>query len=837
MALHPFVIEAGLKSQKEFEKKFKTEEDFFSQYPHMRPKVAANGYTLDAQGNTIDENGNVIPNPNAVTLNTQPSPAWQVQNPNSQETINQVYSGNQVQPAQGQSMGAGIAGFGMQAAKSAGQAINGAINALPSIISNFIPTNHNVKNRPLPLGYDNAAYGTGSNTMFANGGALDGNPIQDVQVEGNAIKPISPSFSMIGGNFHSEGGTDVAYNGQTVEMQKNEPITKTADGSVVAFGKMRNPLTGKLFENDAKALAKEENKVSKISTKADELLQSNTTLPYQAIKYNSGTVLSDAAKIKQKEIDTKKEIFSELQDNILQIADESGQKPKKVAESIKFAKNGVTLPKYKKGGKMDDCMANGGAMKYKTVTKNQNGIITTEEVPVWDEQPVQTEPIQYSQPFPAPTNPKKITYEHLHTGNQDVYSPVFSGLWNNHEMQQAFTNGAIPSNYNGTPTVNYANYQDLWNGVGQNYNSYQATPSNGQYVKRNDMINITQNMGKNSLAAKLPYFANGGTLAADGYEMLPPYMQTGFSRGQQILNPDMVSLTPAGMTDQNQLEPIDTFADYQPTIVPLNTNSPSTIPIGKQSTQIPSLADRNKLNFASLAPEIGAVLDKPDYVQGQYYTPDLTSPYRVSFQDQINQNQNNFAQIEKSVRNNPEALSSLASNIYDANNRVQAEEFRTNQGIANQVNNQNVAILNDAKKQNISLADQQYDRQAQALANTKANREAALNSISAKFLQNKAENNKIRLMESMSNFRTDDKGNVLNENGVPVYNYNGGGQTQTTSTLDKALFTRQDGTLDENAYNRALNAQQSIELQKERLAFEKQRQAQKTSSWFSNRKR
>lgn len=60
-----------------------------------------------------------------------------------------------------------------------------------------------------------------------------------IQVEDNNIKQISPNLFQILGKPHSEGGTDVQYLGQKVEMQSGEPISLNSQGDLVAFGKLK----------------------------------------------------------------------------------------------------------------------------------------------------------------------------------------------------------------------------------------------------------------------------------------------------------------------------------------------------------------------------------------------------------------------------------------------------------------------------------------------------------------------------------------------------------------------------------------------------------------------
>jgi len=178
--------------------------------------------------------------------------------------------------------------------------------------------------------------------------------------------------------------------------------------------------------------------------------------------------------------------------------------------------------------------------------------------------------------------------------------------------------------------------------------------------------------------------------------------------------------------------------------------------------KLPSLADKNKLSFADIAPEIGTLLSNiqgADFVQGQEYNPTLYTPYQMSFQDRINENNAQLKAMERMVPNNPSALSALAAQAYQANNAVLADQFRTNQGIVHDVINNNVGIINDAEMKNITLRDQQYARQAQAEANTRSQIFDAMSSISNKYSKNRKENIDIRLKETMfPNYRLSEDG-------------------------------------------------------------------------------
>ncbi len=837
MALHPFIKAAGLKSQAAFDKKYPTEEHFFSEFPHLKPKAAMGMEIEDPQMTELKKrlaqyeqiqpiNQQTPPTQQPITneamlgqgqpiqLNTnQFSQNWNVQNENSPETMQQVYAGrNRVQPitpeqpteqAPEQSQGfQGMSSLGMGmmgAAKQVGAAIGDTINALPSIISAIAPDNHRVRNKPLTLGYDPYTYGTGSRAMFANGGFVQGN--DGVQVENDQIQPLSNSFSVLTGASHQNGGVDLAYNGNVVEGQGGEPLSKDSAGDLTLWGKMRNPISNKLFENDAKDLAKEENKIMSLTKNSADI-----DPQIQPLKFNTQGVLADAQKIKLSELNNKKEIYSEMQNTILQIAKDNGKNPKSLSNKITIGKDGCKMPKMGSGGKL---------AKYKQYDPETAQVLEDNyDNLLW-------EGIVPLNTLAGQKSGKNNTFGDAYNTQVDKFNTIrklqgqepinnaraYQDAYNQEFLRntgQSFFQGNTPAGIDGkmgNKTSSTPFFRGRFNG------NKQASLTADQIAKMSD-TDFAAISGSN----KADFFKNNQNLGATWQ-----YDFTGQMEAPQTVNKQVANTYQPQQLQGVGTQPIPTEYDQ--------TADPNQI---VPNTYRPSLADRNKFNFASIIPEVAAALDKPDFVQGQQFTPDLLSPYRVSFQDQINQNQNTFSQVERSLRNNPEALSTLAANTYDANNRVQAQEFRTNQEIANQTANQNTSILNDAKKTNISLQDLQADRQAQAKANTDFNRQNALNSISSKFLQNKAENNKIRLMENFSNYRTDETGTLENFNNDPNFNYSGGNQIE--SNLKRSDFKN------EKDYQAALLNQQRLQLQTERLQMDKQKQAQKISLWNKRRR-
>jgi hypothetical protein len=155
-------------------------------------------------------------------------------------------------------------------------------------------------------------------------------------------------------------------------------------------------------------------------------------------------------------------------------------------------------------------------------------------------------------------------------------------------------------------------------------------------------------------------------------------------------------------------------------------------------------------------------------VDARFYHPQLRTPYDISYQDQLNENQADFNQLVDASGNNPQALSALAAQKYGANSRVLAEQFRANQAMKDQVYTGNINTLNDAQQRNLAIADQQYVRQAQAKSATKAVKQEAISSISNKIGQNRLENRTLQTYANMFPDYSFDKNYRIRHTGAPV---------------------------------------------------------------------
>ncbi len=182
-------------------------------------------------------------------------------------------------------------------------------------------------------------------------------------------------------------------------------------------------------------------------------------------------------------------------------------------------------------------------------------------------------------------------------------------------------------------------------------------------------------------------------------------------------------------------------------------------------------SDQEAFDYAQLYPEMNALAtNQLEPVQAQGFQPDLATPYDISYQDQLNANQADYNSMQKMVGYNPAAQGILNAQKYAANEKVLGEQFRANQAMQAGVYDANRQTLNNAKLKNLDIFDRQYVRQAEALSNTKATTQAALNSISDKIAKNKLENKTLGIYENLYNYRYDNKGRAINMN--PLFQSN-----------------------------------------------------------------
>ena len=189
---------------------------------------------------------------------------------------------------------------------------------------------------------------------------------------------------------------------------------------------------------------------------------------------------------------------------------------------------------------------------------------------------------------------------------------------------------------------------------------------------------------------------------------------------------------------------------------------------------LPYIRPTNKLPldpFQLMGEQLALATNVLEPVQAQTFKPMLeTRAPKMSAQEALNKNQADFNALARQIGNNPAALSMLAAQKQAADRQAIAQVEATNIQQEMAANNRNIAMLNDATLKNLAILDTQYQRQAGAKANTKAQAQAALNSIASKIGQNKLENFQSGVMQNMYNYRFGPQGRIINYNPLAQFN-------------------------------------------------------------------
>ena len=271
--------------------------------------------------------------------------------------------------------------------------------------------------------------------------------------------------------------------------------------------------------------------------------------------------------------------------------------------------------------------------------------------------------------------------------------------------------------------------------------------------QKNHLKNIQSGLQKIADMQNIPYEKAHSIFAENGANVNKKYKRTEDDGNLNNLDkPEGIENQPLIVTNINETGPIPEESEANNL---LNNKKNSESQSKSKSKKMPSLTDQNKIGFKDILSEMSYLAKRPQPVQLQQYRPYLQDPYQVSFQERRNQNQASFNEIAKQLQGSGSvtALAALAGQKYEADNAVNAEEFRANQSIFNQTLSKNYDILNEADRFNLGLKDQQFVRQSQALSNTEAQRAQALASISNKINAKDYENMNLRMIESRSGYR------------------------------------------------------------------------------------
>lgn len=234
--------------------------------------------------------------------------------------------------------------------------------------------------------------------------------------------------------------------------------------------------------------------------------------------------------------------------------------------------------------------------------------------------------------------------------------------------------------------------------------------------------------------------------------------------------PSVVNISKHSASDFNKLKPLNVeakTAEAETNRFPWEQLANEVLPYLRPS-------DARDLDPRQLYGEMYALSNnqqEPVYAQG--FNPQLTVPYDISMQDVLNKNQADFRAAQRTMGYNPAAQANLAAQQYQANQGVLGDQFRMNQEMKNKTYAQNRQALDQAQMTNLGIFSQQAEKQSMAKSNTKAQTQAALQSISAKLLENEAKNKELKTYENLYNYRFGNNQRAQNWNPLAQFNMEG----------------------------------------------------------------
>ena len=550
-----------------------------------------------------------------------------------------------------------------------------------------------------------------SNAYMRTGGNIRQNAMDgDLQVyEGKAepmsYNPYNGETVMFHGPSHAEGGMDIKYGQNGVEVEGGEPATKTPNNELVVFGDLKIPkefypdANGRKFKHYVADISKQEDRQTKIIEKATEKIGGTPIVtPVDRLSFNANMAMIEGANMKLKKFADEKQKLSSLQQAINYTAEEMGLNASHLSSGKIKAQKGIWLD-YTPQEKADE------------IFRGEN-------------------------------------YEKL-------WAPKRDAAFNNPETAQKII--STLENYTGT--------------------------------EANDV--------KALLAREKTYegkVAKAKQLASD--KKIGPYHTILNSIIDNVSSTDgLISIEENDYLPEPDLNPVYTpnteFPRYE---LPKKKNywNDALTAVGSLMPYLrPS--DIEILDPRQLSGEMLALTDHVEPVQSQLYHPELGVPYDISLQDILNENRASTKAAQRLTANNPAAQAIIAAQEYGANEKVLGEQFRLNQAMKDRVYSENRNTLNQAKLTDLGILDKQYERQETAKSKTKANIQAALNSISNKYLQNQLENRTLATYENLYNYRFDPKFRAWNYNPPATFDIEGAyDQPLSNIPSDKEVIYRKN---------------------------------------------
>lgn len=555
-----------------------------------------------------------------------------------------------------------------------------------------------------PMSYNPYLPGTGQTVMF----------------RGKSHEEYSPN---------GETGIGITYGGNPVEVERGEPMVELEEGGVidpetgevqksgVVFGNLQIPnqyidllgdpkAKGKKFKNYVADLSKTEDKQNKMIEKStNELDALDIKSSFDRLKLASFEANIKGGNMKLKEIADKKISAAGLQNAINDTAEEYGLVADDLAKG-KVKKDKEAMKEYAKfGGNFTKAQA-GTKIKFKSEAEALAAGYKKDANGVY----YKITPAEKAPPIETKVAEaqKEIPLQHKDT----------SGLYGGASAKLAQTQRNNPwfdwAGFNPTVEADVKRFQKAFNERARSIGSSASLKEDGLF-------------GDQTASALI-----------DEKRKVQPSVD---------------------LREEAEVETAPT--------TPIKYKRSPWIDLGNQILDMYRPTDQEPLDYDQLMGEMYALsTNQLDPVQAQLYKPEIGVPYDISYQDILNENQADYnAQVRQSGYN-PAAQSNLNAQKYMANQKVLAEQFRANQAMKDKVYGENRNILNQAKLTNLGILDKQYERQSEAMSNTKATTQAALNSISDKYAKNKLENRTLGIYENLYKYRYDANGRAINMNGI-----------------------------------------------------------------------
>lgn len=686
-----------------------------------------------------------------------------------------------------------------------------AIKPITSVIGNIIDTNpektekakrnmdRNITQMMFSSMPTNAYMRTGGN--IRQNSNMDGDlQVYDGNAETMSYNPYNGETVMFNGPSHAEGGMDIKYGQNGVEVEGGEPAMETPNKELVVFGDLNIPkqfhpeARGRKFKNYVADISKQEEKQNKIVEKATlKAGEKTVNSSIDKLTINSSLAMIEGANMKLKKFADEKQKLASLQQAINDTAKEMGMNPNSLSKGKLKAQTGWTgdslldvnypsVPpafanyadnaalmsilwinklmdegKYDDYKKVEDEIDIYGNYKYKGLIDwaKKTGITKNNSVPQNTKSTDKKQNINSIEIEQTKTTPNKATISN---------SPK-KGTWIDYTPQEK-----------ADEIFRGENYDKLW---APKRDSAFSNPETAQKVisALENYTGADANDVKAILAREKTFegkVAKAKQLASD--KKIGPY--------HTILNSIIDNVSLEGNLNIGEEADYLPEPDLNPVYTP-NTDFPRyEVPKKKDywntaMTAIGSLmpylrpSDVEDLDSRQLMGEMYALTDHVEPVQSQLYHPELGVPYDISLQDILNENRASTKAAQRLTANNPAAQAMIASQEYGANEKVLGEQFRLNQAMKDKVYSENRNALNQAQLTNLGILDKQYERQETAKSKTKANIQSALNSISSKYLQNQLENRTLATYENLYNYRFDPNYRAWNYNPPRTWNIEG----------------------------------------------------------------